>query len=127
MTSAWHSLIYLTFTPRFGPAYIRETRAAEGAAERVEMKKSRYSEEQIIGILKEVSAGRSVREVIREYGIAEATFYRWRERYAGLEVREARRMGQLEQENRRLKQMVAELSLDKEVLKAVIAKNGLRR
>lgn len=91
------------------------------------MRSNRYSEDQIIGILKEVSAGRSVREVIREYGIAEATFYRWRERYAGLEVREARRMGQLEQENRRLKQMVAELSLDKEVLKAVIEKNGLRR
>ena len=91
------------------------------------MRSNRYSEDQIIGILKEVSAGRSVREVIRDYGIAEATFYRWRERYAGMEVGEARRMGQLEQENRRLKQMVAELSLDKEVLKAVIAKNGLRR
>src|SRR5260370_41820879 len=91
------------------------------------MRSSRYSEDQIIGILKEVSAGKSVREVIRDYGIAEATFYRWRERYAGVEIAEARKMAQLEQENRRLKQMVAELSLDKEVLKAVIAKNGWRR
>jgi len=91
------------------------------------MRSNRYSEEQIIGILKEVQAGKSAREVIRHYGIAEATFYRWRERYAGVELAEGRRMAQLEQENRRLKQMVAELSLDKEVLKSVIAKNGLRR
>ncbi|MGO9451158.1 MAG: transposase [Candidatus Binataceae bacterium] len=91
------------------------------------MRSSQYSEEQIIGILKEVSAGRSVREVIRHYGIAESTFYRWRERLTGVEVREARRLAQLEVENRRLKQMVAELTLDKEALAAVIAKNGLRR
>lgn len=91
------------------------------------MRSSRYSEEQIIGILKEVSGGKSVRQVIRHYGIAEATFYRWRERYAGVEIAEARRMAKLEDENRRLKQMVAELSLDKQVLNAVIAKNGLRR
>ncbi len=91
------------------------------------MRSSRYSEEQVIGILKEVSAGKSVREVIRHYGIAEATFYRWRERYAGVEIGGARRMAQLEEENRRLKQMVAELSLDKQVLQAVITKNGLRR
>jgi putative transposase len=77
--------------------------------------------------LKEVSAGKSVREVLRQYGIAEATFYRWWERYAAVEIAEARRLAQLEQENRRLKQLVAELSLDKEVLKPVIAKNGLRR
>ena len=91
------------------------------------MRSSRYSEEQIVGILKEVGAGKSVREVIRHYGIAEATFYRWRERYAGVELAEARRMARLEEENRRLKQMVAELSLDKQVLQAVITKNGLRR
>jgi putative transposase len=91
------------------------------------MRSSRYSEEQIIGILKEVSGGRSVREVIRNYGIAEATFYRWRERYAGVEISEARRMAKLESENRRLKQLIGELLLDKEVLNAVIEKNGLRR
>jgi len=99
----------------------------ERVEEEAQMRSSRYSEDQIIGILKEVQAGKSAREVIRHYGIAEATFYRWRERYAGVELAEARRMAQLEQENRRLKQMVAELSLDKEVLKSVIAKNGLRR
>src|SRR6266853_1501786 len=91
------------------------------------MRSNRYSEEQIIGILKEVSAGKSAREVIRHYGIAEATFYRWRERYAGGELAEARRMAELEQEKRRLEQVVAEVSLDKEVLKSVIAKTGLRR
>src|SRR5260370_40700963 len=91
------------------------------------MRSSRYSEDQIIGILKEVAAGKSVREVIRHYGIAEATFYRWRERYAGVEIQDARRMARLEEENRRVKQTVAELSLGKEGLNAVIAKNGLRR
>jgi len=91
------------------------------------MRSSRYSEDQIVGILREVSAGKSVREVIRHYGIAEATFYRWRERYAGVEVKEARRRSQLEQENQRLKQLVAELTLDKKVLESVITKNGLRR
>jgi len=91
------------------------------------MRSSRYSEDQIVGILREVSAGKSVREVIRHYGIAEATFYRWRERYAGVEVKEARRLLQLEQENQRLKQLVAELTLDKKVLESVITKNGLRR
>ena len=91
------------------------------------MRSSRYSEEQIIGILKEVSGGKSVREVIRHYGIAEATFYRWRERYAGVEISQARRMAKLESENRHLKQLIGELLLDKEVLNAVIEKNGLRR
>jgi len=111
----------LTCSPKTRPV-VKRVERQEG-----QMRSNRYSEEQIIGILKEVQAGKSAREVIRHYGIAEATFYRWRERYAGVELAEARRMAQLEQENRRLKQMVAELSLDKEVLKSVIAKNGLRR
>ena len=91
------------------------------------MKKNRHSEEQIIGVLKQMEAGRKVAELAREVGVSEATLYTWKSKYGGMEVNEARRLRELEDENRRLKQMVAELSLDKEVLKAVIAKNGLRR
>ena len=116
-----NAIVPLTCSPKTRPV-VKRVEREEG-----QMRSNRYSEEQIIGILKEVQEGKSAREVIRQYGIAEATFYRWRERYAGVELAEARRMAQLEQENRRLKQMVAELSLDKEVLKSVIAKNGLRR
>lgn len=88
------------------------------------MKKSRHSEEQIIAAVKQMEAGRKTAEVAREVGVSEATLYAWKSRYGGLEVSEAKRLRQLEDENRRLKQLVADLSLDKEALKAVIAKNG---
>jgi len=88
------------------------------------MKKSRHSEEQIIGVLKQMEAGRKVAELAREVGVSEATLYTWKSKYGGMEVSEARRLRQLEDENRRLKQMVADLSLDKEALKVVIRKNG---
>jgi len=88
------------------------------------MKKTRYTEEQIIGALKQAEAGRAVKEVAREMGVSEATIYTWKSKYGGLEVNEARRLKELEDENRRLKHMVADLSLDKEALKAVIRKNG---
>ena len=88
------------------------------------MKKSRHSEEQIIGVLKEMEAGRKVVELAREVGVSEATLYTWKSKYGGMEVSEARRLRGLEEENRRLKQLVAELSLDKEALKVVIRKNG---
>ena len=88
------------------------------------MKKSRYSEEQIIGALKQMEAGRAVKELARELGVSEATIYTWKSKYGGLEVNEARRLRELEEENRRLKHMVADLSLDKEALKGVIRKNG---
>ena len=88
------------------------------------MKKSRHSEEQIIGVLKQMEAGRKVGELAREVGVSEATLYTWKSKYGGMEVSEARRLRELEEENRRLKQLVADLSLDKEALKVVIRKNG---
>lgn len=88
------------------------------------MKKTRYSEEQIIGVLKQLEAGRKVSEMAREVGVSEATLYGWKSKYGGMEVNEARRLRELEEENRRLKHLVADLSLDKEMLKSVIRKNG---
>jgi putative transposase len=88
------------------------------------MKKTRYSEEQIIGILKEAEAGIPVAELCRKYGISDATYYNWKARYGGMTTSEMRRLRQLEDENRRLKQLVADLTLDNQALKAVISKNG---
>jgi putative transposase len=87
------------------------------------MKKSRYTEEQIIGILKH-EAGVKTLDVCREHGISAATFYGWKQRFGGMEVSEAQRLKAMEDENRRLKLLVAELSLHGEALKAVIRKNG---
>jgi putative transposase len=86
------------------------------------MKKSRYSEEQIIGILKQHEAGVKTADLCREHGISAATFYGWKSKFGGMDVSEAARLRQMEDENRRLKQLVADLSLDKEMLKAVIRK-----
>ena len=88
------------------------------------MKKSRYTEEQIIGILKQHEAGVKTADLCREHGISAATFYGWKSKFGGMDVSEATRLRQMEDENRRLKQLVADLSLDKEMLKAVIRKNG---
>jgi putative transposase len=88
------------------------------------MKKSRYSEEQILGILKQHEAGVKTADLCREHGISAATFYGWKSKFSGMDVSEAARLRQMEDENRRLKQLVADLSLDKEMLKAVIRKNG---
>lgn len=87
------------------------------------MKRSRYSEEQIIGILKETEAGATGREVCRRHGISEQTQYRWKAKFGGLEVSDARRLKQLESENAKLKRLVADLTLDKEALKELLAKN----
>ena len=86
------------------------------------MKKSRFSEEQIVGILKESEAGMATGELCRKHGIAEQTFYRWKSKYGGMNVSEAQRLKQLEEENRKLKQMVADLMLDKQALQAVLSK-----
>lgn len=86
------------------------------------MRRSRYSEEQIVAILKESEAGTPTPELCRRHGISSSTLYNWRKKYGGLEVNEAKRLKQLEEENRRLKQMVADLSLDNVALKDVLSK-----
>jgi len=86
------------------------------------MKKSRYTDEQIAFALRQAETGTPVQEVIRKMGIAEQTFYNWKRRYGGLGPSEVRRLKQLEEENRRLKQMVADLSLDKHMLQDVLSK-----
>jgi len=75
------------------------------------MKRSRYTEEQIIGILKQHQAGLGAKDLCRKHGISDATFYKWRSKYGGMEVNEAQRLRGLEDENRRLKHLVADLSL----------------
>ena len=84
------------------------------------MKKGRFTEEQIAFALRQAETGTAVAEVIRKMGISEQTFYRWKKQYAGMGVAEVRRLRQLEEENRKLKQLVADLSLDKVMLQDVI-------
>ena len=86
------------------------------------MKKSRFSEEQIAFALKQAETGTSVAEVIRRMGISEQTFYRWKKLYGGLGTGGLRRLKQLEEENRKLKQLIADLSLDKHILQGVLSK-----
>lgn len=84
--------------------------------------KRRYSDEQIIGILKENEAGVSAKELCRKYGMSDASFYKWKSKFSGMEVNEARRLRSLEEENRQLKKLVADLSLDKMALEEVLKK-----
>jgi putative transposase len=86
------------------------------------MKRSRFSEEQIIGILREQEAGRPTAEVCRKHGISDATFYKWKAKYGGLEVSEARRLKALEDENAKLKKLLAEAMLDNAMLKDLTTK-----
>ena len=81
------------------------------------MKKSRFTEQQVAFALRQVEGGTSVREVCRKLGVSEQTFYRWKKKFAGMGVAEVRRLKQLEEKNRKLKQLVADLSLDKQILK----------
>lgn len=87
------------------------------------MKKSRFSETQIIKILKEAEAGQRVEDVCRRHGISKSTYYKWKAKYGGLEPSQVKRLKELEEENRRLKQMYAELSLEYQVLKDIVEKN----
>ena len=86
------------------------------------MRKSLFTEAQIIGILKQAEAGRMATDLCREHGITQATFYRWRSKYGGMEVSDAQELNRVLDENRRLKQLMADLSLDNQILKHVLGK-----
>ena len=86
------------------------------------MKKSRFTEEQIIGLLKQAESGISVQELCRKHGVSPWTFYRWRSKFGGMAVPEARRLRELDEENRRLKRLVADQALDVQLLKEALSK-----
>lgn len=86
------------------------------------MKRKRYSEEQIISTLKQQESGTPVKQLIRQVGVTEQTFYRWKSKYGGMEVSDAKKLRALEEENRRLKTLVADLMLDNKILKDVNSK-----
>ncbi len=86
------------------------------------MKRSRFSEEQIVGVLKEAEAGVPMKDLCRRFGISHANFYHWKVKYGGLEVNETPRLRQLEEENGRLKKIVAQQALDLDALKMVLSK-----
>lgn len=88
------------------------------------MKKSRYSEEQIIGFLKEADAGMPIKELCRQGGFSDATFYKWRSKFGGMEISDAKRLKELESENAKLKKLLAEAHLDIDALKSVF---GVKR
>ena len=87
-----------------------------------EVQKSRFSESQIVGILKEADAGVKVQDIWRKYNISSATYYKWKSKYGGMEVSDVKRLKELEGENRRLKQMYADVSLENRALKDLIEK-----
>jgi putative transposase len=91
---------------------------------RESMSRSNHTEAQMIGALKQLEAGRKAEDVAREVGVSKHTIYAWKAKYGGMDVSEAQEAKQLRDENTRLKKLVVDLSLDKEMLKAVIAKNG---
>lgn len=86
------------------------------------MKQARFTESQIVAILKQQDSGQTVTQITREHGISEATFYNWRAKYGGMQISEVKRLKELEDENRRLKKMYAELSLQNEIIKEALSK-----
>ena len=87
------------------------------------MTRKRYTEEQIIAVLKEAQAGVSTADLCRKHGMSDVTFYKWKSKYSGMEVSDLRKMRMLEEENRKLKHLVADLTLDVQALKAINSKN----
>ena len=87
------------------------------------MKRSRFSEEQIIGILKEHQAGATASDLCRKHGVSDATFYKWRSKYGGMEVSDAKKLKALEAENAKLKKLLAEQMMDVSTLKEMLGKN----
>ena len=90
----------------------------------VNMKKTRFTETQIVSILKQQEAGRSVKDICREHSISDATFYNWKSKYGGMEASDVKRMKDLEEENARLKKMYANLAMDNEILRDLFTKKG---
>src|SRR5206468_10142834 len=90
----------------------------------VSMKKTRFTETQIVSILKQQEAGRSVKDICREHGISDATFYNWKSKYGGMEASDVKRMKDLEEENARLKKMYANLAMDNDILRDLFTKKG---
>ena len=88
------------------------------------MKKTRFTETQIVSILKQQEAGISTKEIAREHGISEATFYNWKSKYGGMETSDVKRLKELEEENARLKKMYADLAMDNHILKDLFTKTG---
>ena len=88
------------------------------------MTKTRFTETQIVSILKQQEAGRSVKEICREHGISDATFYNWKSKYGGMEASDVKRMKELEEENSRLKRMYANLAMDNEIMRDLFTKKG---
>jgi putative transposase len=88
------------------------------------MKKTRFTETQIVSILKQQEAGKSTKEVCREHGISDATFYNWKSKYGGMEASDVKRIKELEEENARLKRMYSNLAMDMEILRDVFTKKG---
>jgi putative transposase len=88
------------------------------------MKKTKYTEEKIVATVNQVEGGRAAKEIARELGVSDQTLYNWKSKYGGMEISDVKKMRALEEENRRLKEMVADLSLDKAALQTVIKKNG---
>jgi len=87
------------------------------------VKQSRYTEEQIVGILNEVESGKAIAEVCRQYGVTDQTIYNWRKKFGGMDISEVKRLRQLEAENARLKKIVAQQALDIDALKELLSKN----
>ena len=114
----------LVFSPIIGPFGMRVFSPYIDLRRESIHEEKRYSEEQIAFALRQADSGVAVAEICRKMGVSEATFYRWKKKFHGMGVAELRRLRQLEEENRKLKQLVADLSLDKQMLQDVVKKNG---